>query len=146
MFEVREAKKEDLGSLLNLYTQLKNEKLHKIDDRTLKTWDEILANPNHYVIVGCLNGAIVSSCVITIILSLVHNIRPYALIENVITDKKHRGNGYASCVMDFAREIAITHNCYKIMLMTGSRLESTLRFYKRAGYNDKDKTAFIQWL
>ena len=33
-----------------------------------------------------------------------------------------------------------------MMLLTGSKEESTLRFYERAGYNSKDKTAFIQWL
>jgi hypothetical protein len=32
------------------------------------------------------------------------------------------------------------------MLMTGSKKESTLHFYKKAGYNAEDKTAFIQWL
>ena len=29
---------------------------------------------------------------------------------------------------------------------TGSKEESTLNFYIKAGYNYKDKTAFIQWL
>lgn len=37
-------------------------------------------------------------------------------------------------------------NCYKMMLLTGSKKESTLHFYEQAGYNRKDKTAFIQWL
>ena len=32
------------------------------------------------------------------------------------------------------------------MLLTGSKRESTLRFYQNAGYNSNDKTAFIQWL
>jgi hypothetical protein len=49
-------------------------------------------------------------------------------------------------VLKFAKSIAESENCYKIMLMTGSKKESTLNFYKRAGYNDKDKTAFIQWI
>ena len=35
---------------------------------------------------------------------------------------------------------------YKMMLLTGSKKESTLRFYENAGYNSSDKTAFIQWL
>jgi hypothetical protein len=35
---------------------------------------------------------------------------------------------------------------YKIMLMTGSKKESTLSFYEKAGYNRSDKTAFIQWI
>ena len=29
---------------------------------------------------------------------------------------------------------------------TGSKNESTLKFYESAGYNSSDKTAFIQWL
>jgi len=32
------------------------------------------------------------------------------------------------------------------MLLTGSKREATLNFYKNAGYNCNDKTAFIQWL
>ena len=45
-----------------------------------------------------------------------------------------------------ASEIAKANNCYKIMLMTGSKKESTLNFYRKAGYNSDDKTAFIRWL
>jgi hypothetical protein len=30
--------------------------------------------------------------------------------------------------------------------MTGSKENSTLRFYEHAGYNQHDKKAFIQWL
>ena len=33
-----------------------------------------------------------------------------------------------------------------MMLLTGSKKESTLKFYERAGYNSRDKTGFIQWL
>jgi len=32
------------------------------------------------------------------------------------------------------------------LLLTGSKDESTLNFYKNAGYNCADKTAFIQWI
>ena len=40
-------------------------------------------------------------------------------------------------------EIAKAENCYRLILMTGSKLESTLNFYRRAGYDDKEKTGFI---
>lgn len=33
-----------------------------------------------------------------------------------------------------------------MMLLTGSKSEETLNFYRNAGYNSADKTAFIQWL
>ncbi len=48
--------------------------------------------------------------------------------------------------MNFAKEIARRENCYKMMLLTGSKNTDTLYFYEQAGYNKNDKTAFIQWL
>ena len=46
----------------------------------------------------------------------------------------------------YAKRIAIENDCYKMMLLTGSKKTSTLNFYEKAGYNSTDKTAFIQWL
>lgn len=57
-----------------------------------------------------------------------------------------RGRGYATECLDYARNIAEQNNCYKMMLLTGAKDQKTLDFYKRAGYNSEDKTAFIQWI
>ena len=40
----------------------------------------------------------------------------------------------------------LENNCYKMMLLTGSNKQSILDFYANAGYNCRDKTAFVQWL
>ncbi len=89
---------------------------------------------------------IVSSCVCVIIPNLTRDQRPYAFIENVITDAAYRKKGLATACLNYARDLAVKENCYKLMLLTGAKEESTLRFYEQAGYNRKDKTAFIQWL
>ena len=81
-----------------------------------------------------------------IIPNLTRNIRPYAFIENVVTNEAYRGKGYSTECLDYAKAIAIKNNCYKMMLLTGTKNESTLDFYRKAGYNSEDKTAFIQWL
>lgn len=112
----------------------------------LQIWDNIFQDKNHHVIVAEENGEIVSSCVCVIIPNLTHGQRPYALIENVITDEKLRKRGLATQCLNFAKELALKENCYKIMLLTGSKKESTLDFYRRAGYNSEDKTAFVQWI
>ena len=101
---------------------------------------------NHHIVVKERNGKIVSSCVCVIVPNLTRNIWPYAFIENVVTNEGYRGKGYATECLNYAKEIAIKNNCYKMMLLTGTKNENTLAFYKSAGYNSDDKIAFIQWL
>ena len=105
-----------------------------------------MGDKNHHIIVCEVDGKLVSSCVCVIIPNLTRNIRPYAFIENVVTHADYRGKGYATACLNYARDFAVKADCYKMMLLTGSKSESTLDFYKRAGYNCTDKTAFIQWL
>ena len=143
---IREIVKTDLDDLLRLYMQLHDNPMPVKTAELLQIWDDIFQDKNHHVIVAEQNGEIVSSCVCVIIPNLTHNQQPYAFIENVITDEKHRKKGLATQCLKFAKDIALKENCYKIMLLTGSKKESTLNFYKQAGYNSEDKTAFIQWI
>ena len=143
---VREAVKEDLDELLNLYLFLHEKNIPKKSEYLENTWKTIIEDINHHIVVKEINGKIVSSCVCVIVPNLTRNIRPYALIENVVTNEEYRGKGYATECLNYAKEIAIKNNCYKMMLLTGTKNENTLAFYKSAGYNSDDKIAFIQWL
>lgn len=146
MLNLREAVKEDLPGLLQLYTQLHDNVVPPMDSDINILWNQMMSHKNYHIIVGLIDDLIVSSCTIVIIPNLTHNQKPYALIENVISHEEYRGKGYATSVLEYAKGIAVNNKCYKIMLMTGSKKESTLNFYKRAGYNSDDKTGFIQWL
>ena len=143
---IREILPSELDGLLQLYTQLHGNPIPEDTQALRKLWQRILDDPDHHIIVAVEEGRIVSSCVCVIVPNLTHGQQPYALIENVITDEGHRGKGLATDCLNFAREIAREAGCYKMMLLTGSKEESTHRFYQRAGYNANDKTAYIQWL
>jgi len=144
--EIREAHINDLPKLLALYTHLHDNAFPVLDEKIKKLWNRIILDADHHIIIGLKDDEIISSCVLLIIPNLTRGQRPYAIIENVVTHTNHRNKGYATKILMFAREIASVENCYKIMLMTGSKDESVLRFYEHAGYNKNDKTAFIQWL
>lgn len=144
--KIREIQAADLDQLLVLYTHLHNNPIPEIDNRIRTLWDKILIDEDHHIIVGIADEKIVASCVLAVIQNLTYGQRPYALIENVITHEEYRNRGYATKVLDFAKDIAIRNRCYKMMLLTGSKAEKTLAFYENAGYNQNDKTAFIQWL
>lgn len=143
---IREANKNDLNALLELYLYLHEDSIPNQDEHLENTWKQIMEDKNHHLIVNEVDGKIVSSCVCVIIPNLTRNVRPYAFVENVVTHADYRKKGYASECLDYARTIAKNENCYKMMLLTGSKREETLRFYEKAGYNSKDKTAFVQWL
>ena len=143
---IREANKNDLKELLELYLYLHEDSIPNQDEHLENTWKQIMEDKNHHLIINEVDGKIVSSCVCVIIPNLTRNVRPYAFVENVVTHADYRKKGYASECLDYARTIAKNENCYKMMLLTGSKKAETLRFYENAGYNSSDKTAFIQWL
>ncbi len=143
---IREANRDDLKDILELYLDLHETEIPEDSEHLSDTWEQIINDENHLLIVCEEDGKIVSSCVCVIIPNLTRNVRPYAFVENVVTHRDFRGKGYATECLNFARDLAIKSNCYKMMLLTGSRSEETLNFYKKAGYNSTDKTAFIQWL
>lgn len=143
---IREINEGDFDGLMKLYMQLHDNPMPEKTDEIMALWSSILNDRNHHIIVAEVGGEIVSSCVCVIIPNLTRGQRPYAFVENVITDENHRKQGLATACLYYAKQIAERENCYKMMLLTGSKQESTLNFYERAGYNRNDKTAFIQWL
>lgn len=147
MKEIREVQESDLKGLLELYMQLRDQPMPEDSIRLNHVWWDILESRHVHTVVGVENGVIVSSCMITIIPNLTHGQRPYAIIENVITDIEHRRRGWATKVLEYAKDqIAKPENCYKIMLLTGQKEQGVLDFYEDCGYNKNDKTAFIKWL
>lgn len=143
---VREAGKNELNQLLELYLHLHEDTIPEMSEHLKQVWGSICNDANHHIIVKEIDGTIVASAVCVIIPNLTRNVRPYAFIENVVTHADYRKKGYATECLNYAKELAKKENCYKMMLLTGSKTETTLHFYENAGYNRTDKTAFIQWL
>lgn len=143
---VREVKENELNELLELYLHLHENSIPEMTEHLNKTWEKIVQDENHHIIVKIADKKIVSSCVCVIIPNLTRDVRPYAFVENVVTHTDYRGKGYATECLNYAKELAEKSNCYKMMLLTGSKEEKTLKFYRNCGYNSSDKTAFIQWL
>ncbi|MDE6469523.1 MAG: GNAT family N-acetyltransferase [Eubacterium sp.] len=141
---IREIHENDFWGLSELYTHLHNNNPIENNAENLELFHKILADENHHIIVAEQDGRLVSSCVCVIIPNLTHNQQPYALIENVVTDKAYRKRGLASACLAYAKQLAVDNNCYKMMLLTGSKKRSTHKFYQKNGYNRFEKTGYIQ--
>lgn len=82
---VREANKNDLDEILKLYLYLHEASVPEDSKQLRDTWNNIINETNHHLIVCEVGGKIVASCVCVIIPNLTRNVRPYAFIENVVT-------------------------------------------------------------
>jgi GNAT superfamily N-acetyltransferase len=145
-FYVRSIGREELSQLLELYKHLHEHDVPLQMDHGLEVaWDEILDNPRLHYLVGEIDGKLVSSCTLAIIPNLTRGARPYGLIENVVTRREYRGQGFGTRILQHALQVAWDSDCYKVMLLTGRKDEATLRFYEQAGFQRGVKTGFIAY-
>ena len=142
--EIGLAQTSDLPELLGLYRFLNpDDPVLEVDGALLEHWEAILNNPMLHYVVARADGKVISTCALTIIPNLTRSARSYGLIENVVTHPDYRKRGIATRVLKHALAIAWSQNCYKVMLMTGSKQESTMRFYEGAGFKRGEKTGFV---
>ena len=88
-------------------------------------------------------GVLVGSCYLNVIPNLTRGGRPYALIENVVTETSRRNQGIGQALITEALSIAWQQDCYKVMLMSGRTDESVHAFYRKCGFDADEKQAYI---
>jgi GNAT superfamily N-acetyltransferase len=143
---IRQITEPELGALLELYRHLNLDEAGAADEAHLASvWTEICANKNLYYFGAEVDGQLVSTCTLTIIPNLTRMGRPYGLIENVVTHADYRKRGLGMQTLHHALAVAWEHNCYKVMLLTGSKREETLRFYENVGFKRGVKTGFVAY-
>lgn len=146
---IRKAKSTDANDLKLLYFDHLTHFPPK-EEQDMNLWRKLLdkfeKDENMHLLVIEENGKCVSSVQMAIIESLTHNVRPFAVVENVVTHTSYRNKGYASALLEKATEIAKERGCYKIFLETGSNKESTLNFYKNNGFAIDEKHSCLKRL
>lgn len=137
---IRPATSDDLEKVLDLYRHLTGDEKCPLD-LAEENFARFQKFEGSAILLGEIGGEPVTSCVLVIVPNLSRGGRPYALIENVVTHAGHRGMGYGKLILEAASNRAWDRDCYKVMLMTGSRRPSTLGFYESAGF-EQSKTGF----
>ncbi len=140
---IRPIHQNEVHKLLKLYKYLHEEdpELNLLEIKSL--WEQIYNDENMHYLVADVEGRLVASCVLFLIPNLTRNARPFGIIENVVTHPDFQRKGYGSKLLRRSLDIAWERNCYKVMLLTGSKNAETLRFYENAGFQMGVKTGFI---
>ena len=138
---IRPANRTDLPRLLDLYVHLNPDDAGCSPENAVAVLDLLTRYEGSVILVGAIGEVLVTTCTLIVIPNLTRGGKPYALIENVVTHADHRGAGFGRTVLSAAIEHAWRAECYKVMLMTGSKKPLTLAFYKAAGF-EQSKTGF----
>jgi ribosomal protein S18 acetylase RimI-like enzyme len=139
---IRSAAEHDLPEVLNLYRHLHPHDPELETATAERVWSKLLTSGFVTVIVAQAAKRLVSSCTLAIMPNLSRGGRSYGVIENVVTHADYRRLGLGRRVLVHALDIAWQADCYKVLLATGSKRETTLRFYEEAGFQRGGKTYF----
>lgn len=142
--EIRPIRRHELPALLDLYHHLHAEDATLPSDAELQAlWTSILCDPKLHYFVAVNADRLLASCTLAVIPNLTRGARPYGVIENVVTHAACRRQGIGTQLLRHALALAWDQGCYKVMLLTGSKREETLRFYEAAGFKRGIKTGFL---
>jgi GNAT superfamily N-acetyltransferase len=83
------------------------------------------------------------ACNAAVIPNLTRGARPYAVVENVVTDASQRRRGIGATVLRALLERCWQRRCYKVMLMSGMSRGEVHHFYEALGFSRTSKQAFV---
>lgn len=145
--EIRELNEGDLESLVKLYEQLDGSNEGFTAKAARLVWkSEIEGNKNIKYFGVIEDGKVVSTCFCLIIPNLTRLGSSACFVENVVTDKNHRGQGLGKKIMERAIAFARERGCYKVILESASFRKEAHQFYKNLGFDGDSKKAFIMKL
>lgn len=140
---LRLATDRDLPALCALYRELDPGDAIAAEGVNERVFGEILESSQFELLVAEAGGEVVATCYLNVIPNLTRGARPYGVIENVVVTEQFRNRGVGKAIVGFALDRAWARDCYKVMLQTGSRSEAKHAFYRRCGFSQTDKIAFV---
>lgn len=133
----------DLAGILALYRELRPHDPELSADVARVTFSGLIEREDIYVVVCDVDRVLVATCMLAMIPNLASGARPFAVIEHVVTLSAHRGRGYGRRVLLHALDLAWSHRCCKVMLLSGAQRTEAHRLYESVGFVGNVETGFV---
>ena len=129
--EVTLAQKADIEGILALQTQIY--RVASVASNAVSILEDLLVSSNCTVLVAKINGLVVGSGFIFYIQVPAHG-APYALLEGIVVDGKHRGHGVGTKLLEESIALAKQKGCYKVIFTSGLDRGEAHEFYEKHGF------------
>ena len=119
----------DLNDYIKLISQLKPTNINKFE---LKDILDSL-HDNHKIFILSDNDKIIGSITFLLEQKIIHDGKFVLHVEDVIIDNTYRGINLGKQLLDFSKDYAVKHNCYKIILNCNDNVK---KFYNKSGFSE----------
>ncbi|GDY13323.1 hypothetical protein LBMAG53_22010 [Planctomycetota bacterium] len=143
--KVRLANSNDANQIERLYKILvpNDNSISVLPERII----EISKSINNYLyVVEKDNNIIIGTAFLTFCLDPMYKFAPYAVIENIIIDDNHRGNGIGRMLMLEIENNCRNNKCTKIMILSSSKRKAAHDFFTAVGFDKNAKIGFVKYL
>jgi GNAT superfamily N-acetyltransferase len=140
---VRAAEVRDLKGILRLYRELRPRDPVLAPETALNLIVNLVEREDVHLLVGEVDGAVISTCMLAVIPNLASGGRPFGIIEHVVTLSSHRRRGYARLLLEHALALAWSRHCYKVMLLSGMQRMEAHRLYESVGFVGNVERGFV---
>ena len=136
MVTVRKAAVRDIPRILELYEELTEKKQDISPAKAKQVFKQINDISAGKFLVAEKDGEVLGTLSIQVIPNLSHNGTPYAIIENVVVDKRFHKQGIGRQLIENALAFARGDGCYKVQLLSMKKRLDAHQFYRTLGFED----------
>jgi len=129
--QIRELDLKELEDVYPLISQLRVE-------LSYKEFEDLIYDMRYmeYKMIGILEGEkLLSYAGVAVQTNLYHKHHLY--VFDLVTDKKHRGQGYGKMMLEYLKDYAKMGMCENIVLSSGFQREEAHKFYEKNGFSKK---------
>lgn len=132
----------DYPAARRLYADLHRDHAMPDFDEGLDQFAQVISHDGTWIIGADHEGDLVSMATLHVLPNMTYQMKPYALVENVVTRSDHQRQGFGRLVIEALTRKAWAEGAYKIMLLT-NRERGTRAFYERLGFLASEKDGLI---
>lgn len=135
MLKIRVAEESDLDEVLRLYAQpdFDNGQILPME-KARALYRRFFDYPDYKIYLAEIDGRVIGSFALLVMLNLGHCGAPSAIIEDVVVDPDMQGRGFGRDMMQAAINIAREKQCYKLVLSSNARRTRAHAFYETLGF------------
>jgi GNAT superfamily N-acetyltransferase len=133
---VRPANRYDIDAIVSLYGQLAEDRIESLPatELAVRIFESIAAQPGRAILVALAEDRVIGTADMLIVANLTHHGRPWAVVENVIVDRRHRRGGVGTALMSEITHRCRDAGCYKVQLLSRRDRRGAHAFYERLGF------------